>query len=143
MPNSNKHILRRIADEIVNGRNLAAADTLIARDYVFHGPGGLELRGPDGFTQMIGMYQTAFPDFNIVIEDMVEDGDRIAFRLTARGTHRGSLGPIAPTGTTVITNAIIINRFADGKCVEEWQSVDEVSLLRQLGVTTLPAAAHT
>jgi predicted ester cyclase len=91
---------------------------------------------------MIGMYQTAFPDFHVVIEDMVEEGDRIAFRLTVRGTHRGDLAGVAPTGRSVIVSTIIISRFAGGKCVEEWQTVDEVSLFRQLGVTTLPAAAH-
>jgi predicted ester cyclase len=143
MADSNKDVLRRIGDEVVNGRDLAAADTLFSRDYVYHGPGGLELHGPDGFKQMIGVYQQAFPDFHIVIEDMIEEGDKVAFRLTTRGTHSGDLGGIAPTGRHVAVTTIIISRFAGGKCVEEWQSVDEVDLLRQLGVTALPAAAHT
>jgi predicted ester cyclase len=86
MAESNKQILRRIADEVVNGRNLAAADALFSRDYVVHGPGGLELRGPEGFKQMIGMYQNAFRDYTVTFDDMIEEGDRIAFRLTLRGS---------------------------------------------------------
>jgi predicted ester cyclase len=73
---------------------------------------------------------------------MVEEGDRIAFRLTLRGTHNDLAG-IAPTGRSMTVSAIVIHRYSGGKCVEEWQSVDEVGLFRQLGVTTLPIPAHT
>ena len=142
MADSNKDVLRRIADEVVNPGNLAAADKYFSRDYVCHSPGGLEFHGPDGFRQMIGMYRQAFPDYHVVIEDMVEEGDRLAFRLTVRGTHNGDLAGIAPTGKSVTVSAIIIHRYSGGKCVEERQSVDEVGMFRRLGLTTLPTPAH-
>jgi predicted ester cyclase len=143
MPESNKDLVRRIADEVVNGGKLALADMLFAQGYVYHGPGGLEVLGPEGFRQMIGMFRKAFPDFQVVIEDMVAEGDRVAFRLTSRGTHKGDLAGLAPTGKSVIVTHNVISRFYDGKCVEEWQTFDEVGMLRQLGVVTLPILAHS
>jgi len=142
MADSNKDTLRRIANEVVNAGKLELADTLFAPGYVYHGPGGLEVTAPDGFKQMIGMFRTAFPDFHVVIEDIVEEGDRVAFRLTSRGTHKGDLAGIAPTGKSVTLSHIVISRFVDGKCVEEWQTFDEVGMLRQLGIVTLPLPTH-
>ena len=143
MAEDNTAIVRRIVNEMINGRNLALADTLFAPGYVYHGSGGLELRGPEGFKQLLNVYVTAFPDINLTIDDLVAGGDTVTtLRWTGRGTHKGDLAGIAPTGRTATVTGIIVSRFSGGKIIEDWESFDELGMLRQLGVTAIPAAAH-
>lgn len=142
MTEDNKTICRRFVSEVINRRNLALVDTFIAQSYVYHGPGGLELLGPEGFRQLLNMYVTAFPDVDMTIDDIVAEGDNVAWRWTARGTHKGDLAGIAPTGRRVTVTGIVVSRFAGGRIVEDWESFDELGMLRQLGVTAIPAPAH-
>lgn len=143
MPDDNKTIVRRIINDVINTGNLAQADALFAPNYVYHGAGGLELRGPEGFKQLINTYRGAFPDMRITIDDLIAEDDKVVVRWTARGTHQGELTGIAPTGKAVALSGIIVSRLSNGKVVEEFETFDEVSLLRQLGVSTLPAVAAT
>jgi predicted ester cyclase len=74
-----------------------------------------------------------------VIEDQIAEGDRIVTRLTARGRHERELpGPIPPTGREIHMSAVAIHRVADGKLAEHWSGTDELGLLVQLGVVSLP-----
>ena len=141
MSEDNKSIARRVANDIISGGNLALADTIYASNYVYHGAGGLELRGPEGAKQLIGIYRTAFPDVVMTIDDLIAEGDKVVTRWTARGTHRGDLSGTAPTGRAVTVKGIIVSRFENGQIVEDVESFDELSMLQQIGVTTLPAAA--
>jgi steroid delta-isomerase-like uncharacterized protein len=143
MADDNKTVVRRIINDVINTGNLAQADALFAPNYVYHGAGGLELRGPEGFKQLIHTYRGAFPDMRLTIDDLISEDDKVVVRWTARGTHRGELTGIAPTGKAVTISGIIVSRLSDGKVVEEFETFDEVSLLRQLGVSTLPAVAAT
>jgi steroid delta-isomerase-like uncharacterized protein len=142
MSEGNKQVCRRLIEEAVNRGNLAVVDTLVGPNYVYHGPGGLELRGPEGFKQLITLYRTAFPDLRMTIDDIIAEGDRVVLRWTGHGTHRGDLTGIAPTGRTVTISGIIVSQLFGGKIVEDFESFDEVALLRQLGVTTIPVPAH-
>jgi steroid delta-isomerase-like uncharacterized protein len=142
MADDNTAICRRLINDIVNRGNLDLADQLVGASYVYHGPGGLEMTGPQGYRQVIAMYRSAFPDLNMTIDDLLADGDKVAIRWTVRGTHKGDLGGIAPTGRSVTVTGLIVSRFSGGKLVEDFESFDEVSMLRQLGVTSLTAAAH-
>lgn len=72
----NKAVLRR-HEEAFNNGDLAVADETIAPNYVYHGSGGQEFKGPEGFKQIITMMHTAFPDLHFTIEDMVAEGDKM------------------------------------------------------------------
>ena len=87
------------------------------------------------------MYRSAFPDIQFTIEDLIAEGDKIVTRYTARGTHRGDLQGIPPTGRQVTVTGIIISRFANGKFVEGWLDFDALGMLQQLGVIPAPGQA--
>jgi predicted ester cyclase len=55
---------------------------------------------------------------------MLAERDRVAYRGTIRGTHRGSFLGIEPTGRRVTVSFFAIVRVADGKLVEEWGGLD-------------------
>jgi predicted ester cyclase len=69
---------------------------------------------------------------------MIAEGDKVAIRWAARGTHQGELLGIQPTGKQATWTGISIYRFADGKIVEAWWSKDVLGLLQQLGVIPPP-----
>jgi predicted ester cyclase len=77
--------------------------------------------------------RTAFPDAHVTLEDILAEGDRVAYRLTIRGTHQGEFQGIAPTGKQVTVSFTAIVRIEDGRLVEQWGGLDLLDLLRQLG----------
>ena len=93
------------------------------------------LRGPEGYKQVVTLYRTAFPDAHFTIEEMVVEGDSIALLWTFRGTHKGDLMGITPTGKSITNPGITISHFANGKIVEERAIWDERHLYQELGVT--------
>jgi steroid delta-isomerase-like uncharacterized protein len=131
----NKAVIRRIAEEIWNKGNLAIAAQIYPSNYVFHDPSGQDIKGTEGIKQAISMLRSAFPDLVFAINDMVAEGDKVAWRYTVTGTHKGEYMGIAPTGRKINISGIIISRCADGKEVEGWPSDTRLALYQQLGVT--------
>ena len=134
----NKATDRRLVEEALDRGNLAVADELIAPDFVDHAaPPGME-HGPDGFKAAVAAYRAAFPDLQAAVEEQVAEGDRVAVRLTARGTHTGPLMGLPPTGKEVSFAGMKLFRIAEGKIVESWGQFDALGLLRQLGAVPAP-----
>ena len=130
----NKAGIRRMVEEIWNKGNLAIIPELYTPDYVFHQSGG-DIQGPEGIKQLMTMARNAFPDIQMTIEDMVAEGDKVAWRYTITGTHKGEYLGIAPTGKRITASTIIISRCVDGKEVEAWPSSDRLAMYQQLGVS--------
>src|SRR5688572_17801988 len=138
----NKLVARRAVDEVWNRGNLAAADELVAGDYVGHSsPSTDETHGPAGYKQFYAALRAAFPDIRFTVEDQVAEGDRVVTRWTAHATHTGEFRGIPPTGKRGSVTGITIDRVAGGKLVECWTNADDLGLLQQLGV--VPAAGQT
>ena len=89
------------------------------------------------------MYLRAFPGIRVTVEDQVAEGETVVTRFTARGTHNGDLGGVAPTGKEVTVAGISIDRFEGGKCVEQWQSFDELAMMQQIGAIPAEVGAET
>jgi predicted ester cyclase len=141
-PEENKALVRRFYAEIDAG-NLAAMDDLVAEDYVNHHQApfpGLP-PGREGLKRAFQIFWEATPGRH-VIEDQIAEGDKVVTRLTAIGRHEGELpGPIPATGREIEMSAVAIHRIADDKLAEHWSGTDELGLLVQLGVVSLPAHA--
>jgi serine phosphatase RsbU (regulator of sigma subunit)/predicted ester cyclase len=121
----NKALIRRFFEEAWINRNPAAVDEFMAPDYVEHaGIPGSRSSGGDALKQLIALYRGAFPDLRSTIEDIFTEGDRVAYRWTARGTHLGEWAGISPTGNHMAATGITIFRIAEDKIVEGWTSVD-------------------
>jgi len=136
----NKALVRRCLADVWDGGRLERVDDLLAESFVRHGPSATEgeIRGRDGFKRLVSMYRATYPDLRVPIEDQVAEGDLVVTRWTARGTHRGELMGIAPTGNPVSVSGMILDRVVDGRIVEEWASYDALGMLRQLGAIPAP-----
>ena len=130
----NKAKQRRVWEEAFNKGDLSVANETIATNYVYHGPMGMEYKGPEGFKQVVTMFRTAFPDLHITVEDMVAEGDKVVSYYTMTGTHKGELMGIAPTDKKVKFSGIVIVRWVGSKEVEARGVGDMLSMMQQLGV---------
>jgi len=110
-------------------------DTCVARmgpDFVMNLAGLPPMRGPDVWRQGANVIRLGFPDLHARIDDLVAEGDRVAVRLTFRGTHQGEFLGVPATGRTVSYVSHEFYRIADGLVAEEWICSDLASLQGQL-----------
>jgi steroid delta-isomerase-like uncharacterized protein len=133
----NKATIRRWFDEAWNNGNFASAGEMYSTNYILHDPSG-PVPSPEGLTQLITAYRTGFPDLHVSIEDMVAEEDKVASRFIVRGTHKGELMGIPPTGKQVTVSSILISRFADGKWAEDWANYDALGMMQQIGALPTP-----
>ena len=120
--------------QIWDSGDLSGIEELVAEDIVHHDPYDPHAAdGLEGLKRSIAANHEAFPDMRIEVEDMLAEGDRVATRWLATMTHDGPGGP-----KRVQLPGITIERFADGKVVESWRSMDMLGLMRQMGA--LPEA---
>jgi steroid delta-isomerase-like uncharacterized protein len=136
---ANKAIVRRFIDEVFNEGRLAAIAEVVDRGYIMHGTEP-EVRGQQGMQEFVTTYRTALPDYHCTIEDQVAEGDKVVTRWTVRGTQRGELDGIPPTGKPVTLAGIVIDRIANGRMAETWQQADVLGMMQQLGLIPAPAA---
>ncbi len=141
MADENKTLLRRWFEEVWNKGREESIDEMFAEDGIAHGladEGGNPLRGPAGFKPFFRKFRAAFPDIEVVVEDTITEGDKIAARCTVRGKHQSdSLGFAATQQPMEITGMTIV-RVRDGKIVEAWNNFDFMSMFQQLGALNRP-----
>jgi steroid delta-isomerase-like uncharacterized protein len=102
---------------------------------VDHNPVPDQAPGAEGFKQWMARVRSYFPDLSGTVEDIVVEGDRVAARVTWRGTHRGAFLGIPPTGRSVSFSAFHIVRFSEDRAAEWWGTADLLSALQMLGAT--------
>jgi steroid delta-isomerase-like uncharacterized protein len=135
MSETNKTVVRRLFEEVWNKGNLLVTDELFAPNYVHHDSSTPDVgRGPESEKKRATLYRTAFPDLRLTIEDIIAEGETVMARWSCRGTHKGDLSGIAPTGKQFTISGISIARIANGKMAEGWINWDALGLMQQLGV---------
>jgi steroid delta-isomerase-like uncharacterized protein len=130
----NKAVIRRWNEEIFNEKRTDRADELVTQDYVDHAALPGQAPGLEGAKHKWAMYVAAIPDLRVTMDEMVAEGDRVAARWTAEGTHEGELLGIPPTGKRIRWSGISICRVAEGKLAEQFERWDRLDLMQQLGV---------
>ncbi len=128
----NKVIVRRLVDEVFNRGNSAAADEIFSPDLIEHVAFPGQPPSLEGVKQTFAALHAAFPDVYTIVDDIITENDKIVVRWTLRGTHKGQLMGIPPTGKQVTMTGVDIVRVAGGKIVEHWGNRDDLGVLRQL-----------
>ena len=135
MSEQNKTNVRRLFEEVWNKGQLPVADELFAPTYTHHDSSTPDVgRGPESEKKRVTLYRNAFPDIRLTIEDMLAEGETVVARWSCRGTHKGELNGIAPTGKQFNITGISIARFTNGKMFEGYINWDALGLMQQLGV---------
>ncbi len=129
-------LIRRWFDEVWNKGMEATIDELFPPHGVIWGVGRPEVssRGPAEFKAFYGGLRGACPDLQIVLEQVVQEGDTAFARWTASMTHTGEGLGIAPTNKRLKLCGMSACKASAGKIVEGWNIWDQVGMARELGV---------
>lgn len=138
---ANKRTVRRLLERVSVGDIDGFLEGL-APGYVRHcqamPPGSQEIHGRDGMRAFLEANKATFPDYHEEIEQLVGEGDFVAWRSRGLGTMRGPMGPFPATGRTMDLVIVGMHRFQDGAVAETWTSWDNVAALTQLGLVPPP-----
>jgi steroid delta-isomerase-like uncharacterized protein len=128
-------ILEHFAEEVWRQGNLTVADEVLAADYVLHDSVG-PIRGPEDFKQYAAEVRLAFPDLQFTLDEVIVYENKAVAHWTFQGSHTGRSPnlDISPTGRRVVFSGVTIYRLVDGKIAEEWNTMDTLRLLQQMGV---------
>ena len=107
--------------------------------YVYYSPSG----NPNPNTredavESVKLFWKGFPDVSFSIEDIMAAGDKTITRFVIRGTHEGEFMGIPATGKKIEVSGIMISRVENGKWVEEWEEMDTMGMMQQLGMELKP-----
>ena len=141
----NASVVRRWFEEVWNRGWEETIDELFDEEGVAHGladEAGSPLRGAAGFKPFFRRFREAFPEMEVVVEDTVAEGDKVAARCTVRGRHRGDSLGFKATDSPVEFDGICIVRIRNGKIVEAWNNFDFMSMFQQLGALRLDAGPN-
>ena len=135
----NKAVIRRFVEEVQNKKDEAVFDELNDPEFVnLSSPPGIPADREGGKVYLFG-FLDAFPDCQFTIDDMIAEGDQVVTKKTFRGTHTAEFAGIPPTGNKVELQFVDIMRVRDGRIVEHWLSMDQLSFMQQLGVIPAPS----
>jgi hypothetical protein len=118
----NKELIRRLVEEVVNGRNVDALDELA------------DGRVAEAAKGWVGPFRHSFPDFEMEIVDLVAEGDKVVAHFKCSGTHEGEWRGQAPTGRRFEgVDEIYIFRIVNGRLASAVAVEDNLTRMRQLG----------
>lgn len=129
----NKDLIRSFIDLAVNQHQIGAVDDYCAEDLIVRGAGTTH-HGAGEFREFLAGIDEAFPDFAFALEDILAEGEKVAFHVTVTGTHQGEFEGIPPTGKEFSYSAVMIATVEDGLITEIVYESDRVGLMQQLGV---------
>jgi steroid delta-isomerase-like uncharacterized protein len=129
-PEQNKRVVAQFIAAI-NAQDFNALDALVATDYQQNNglPSGLIALK----TQILPANYAAFAGFEIAVNDLIAEGDRVVGRVTVRGTQRADYFGTPSQGRHFESGVIHIWRLKAGKIAENWNETDRLSFPQQLG----------
>ncbi|GAB3713488.1 hypothetical protein GCM10027598_20870 [Amycolatopsis oliviviridis] len=130
-------VVRRFYDTLSTG-DLTVVDEVLASGW--EAVPALSADGPEGWKATVAYLRAALSDLELVIEDVVVDGDRVAVSSTCRGVHTGELLGVAGTGRQVEFSAIDVHRLEHGRIVWSRHLEDHFGLAHQIGLTFTPTS---
>lgn len=131
----NKELVNNFIQDLFSEGDLAAVDRYLHPKFVSHDPpfpGAPD--GPEGMRLAAATFRRALPDWHSDVEALIAEGDLVAELFTASGTHRAELMGASPSGETLTLRGVNIFRIDGDKIVERWGCLDQLGLLRQLGL---------
>ncbi|MEM9913955.1 MAG: ester cyclase [Planctomycetota bacterium] len=125
--------VRQLIERAINQNELSAVDELVHPEYRYRTPTET-LEGPEQLKALFASYRKAFHDLQVVIDQQFADDEQVCTRLTLRGTHLGSFQGTPATGRRIQVQGVVISRVAEGRIVEEWELIDGLAVVDQLGL---------
>ena len=133
-----KATARRYYEEVLNQGRLEVLDEIATGNYQENAPLPGQGTGREGLKRRAATFRSTLAQ-HFTVEQVICEGDLVAVRWSARGTHVGEFFGIPPTGRAFTMSGIDIHRMEDGRLAEHWHEVDALGLMQQLGAIPSPA----
>jgi len=135
-------LIRRWFDEVWNKGMSETIDELFPEHAVMWGVGRPEesSKGPAVFKEFYRAMRSACPDMQIVLNQVVQQGDTAFARWTATMTNTGEGLGMPATNQKIEILGMSACRARDGQIVEGWNNWDQIGMARQLGLLQGAAA---
>jgi steroid delta-isomerase-like uncharacterized protein len=124
-----------------NRRDWSRYRELLHPEYSYTGGDGQAQKGQEVGLAVGQMFANAFPDGKIDVQAIHGAGNVAIVEFIGRGTHKGDLMGIAPTGRQISIPVCNVVEVRDGKVYAEREYMDMMHLMQQLGVAPVPATA--
>jgi steroid delta-isomerase-like uncharacterized protein len=134
----NKELLKKAAQALNHREDRTGWFDFHAESVQAHGLGPTPL-DKTGMMNFYAALLGGFPDLTIHIDELVGEGDKVVWRITASGTHNGPFQGVPATGKSVKFGAHYTFRLENGKIVERWSTLDRLTVLVQIGAVALPS----
>lgn len=127
----NKAVARQVFEDVLSQGKWDVSERIHAPAFVARAGKRTESRAED--LESAKGWRSAIPDLKVTVEQMVAEGNLVAVRWTGRGTNTGTGNGLEATGKRLEIEGMTIFRIEGGQIAEEWNTIDELGLLRQLG----------
>jgi predicted ester cyclase len=122
----NKLLVRRLVEQAVGERNIEVLDEVTAGEFA------------QVATRWVRPFQSAFPDFEMEIVELIAEGQKVVAHFRCSGTHQGAWLGVPATGRRFEgVNEIYIFEIDGGKLVSALGVEDNLARMRQLGISPL------
>ena len=128
----NRKLIARFYLEMWNRFDKTIFPDILTEDIRFRGSLGQFKNGYAEFGEYVDFIQRAFPDFSNEIEEIISEDDNAFAKLIYRGTHRGEVFGIEPTGRPIQYAGAAVFKFRDDRIAEVWVLGDIHGLISQL-----------
>lgn len=133
----NKATVQRWFEEFWNAGNLDAADELLHPKCVFGEGYASGQASVAAYKEGNAFWHRVMPDIHFALDEVVGEGDTVVARWTARGTHQGewdtTIGTLPASGKATMTSGTSTYHLQDGKIVRDFNHIDFLTTLGQLG----------
>jgi len=134
MSDTSKTIAQRFYTEIYNHHNLDMLEQFLAPEFVWHEPyDPVAIRGVGQCKAFLENLFQAFPNYEVTIENLLSEGEQVAVRWVATGTHLGPFKEYPPTQQDLVIPGISMMKLQGDKIVEYWSMLDNFLILAQMG----------
>ncbi|GAB3546811.1 ester cyclase [Spirosoma fluminis] len=130
----NKKFMASFIEEVINKKNLAVTDELVAEDFIEHLPFPGQGPGREGLKFALNSMFTGFPDMNWTVHEQIAEGETVVTRFSWTGTHQGEFMGIPATQKRVEVWGIVIDVVRNNLFSESRIIMDTVGLLQQVGM---------
>ena len=133
----NKQLVRRYYEEVVSTGAVERLEEFVAADYVEVHANVRHPLGLEGAREHVLGVRRTYPDLRLTVEQQVAEGEWVATRVTARGTHAGVWLGMRPTGKRLEMTAVNLDRVVDGRIVEHGGAADLLGPLLAAGAVQI------
>lgn len=134
-----KKELVRQSIEVWNTGDKEMAKDIFTKDFTFNMVDHKKpvIKGYKAVLAYAKFLRSAYPNMKYEPNWMIVDGNMVITQITFKGTNTGARGRAPATNKTVKLESILIAEIKNGKISEEWVYTNEVSIYRQLGMTSI------